>query len=79
MTDFEFVDELPSLRRDDILLREFAQALKARPGVWAKYPQDLKARATAASRINTGVSKVFADGYQATVREGVLYVRAVTT
>lgn len=79
----EFVDELPPQRpspwqrRREI--REFADVLRANPGRWAKYPTVLAATSvsTRAHQIRKGALEAFPHGgFDATVREGVLYVQA---
>lgn len=86
MSAFEFVEELPdsrggNTREQSRLLSEFAAALEGSPGQWAKYPLPLSNDHSAhqsGHRIRTGQSKAFRGGtFEATVREGQLYVRAV--
>lgn len=83
---FEFVDELPSRRGPgvtDPILVEFAEALRANPGRWAKYPVELSrgSRAAVSSTItrNAGTCpKPFrGGGFQSRIVTGVVYVRYV--
>lgn len=87
MAEFEFVDELPpKVRRtrgqqsDRDLIAEFAAALRARPGVWAKWPADISVASspTYRKRIQEGVFPAFRNGvFAAAERNGLLYVRYV--
>lgn len=83
---FEFVDELPPRRgrnATDPILVEFAEALRANPGRWAKYPVQPSrvSRASVSSAItrNTGTCpKPFrGGGFQSRIVTGVVYVRYV--
>ena len=83
--EFEFMEELPGkLRRsaDPVLVR-FAEALRANPGVWAKYPNSLTtaSRGNMAFLIKNGRDNApvpFRNkGFEATNRGGTLYVRWV--
>lgn len=82
-TEFEFVDELPpkEVRRSDgFLMDKFAAAVRARPGVWAKWPLDLGPSSPGmyVTGINTGRLKAFRNGgFDAQSRNGVLYVRYI--
>lgn len=84
---FEFVDELPSRRgpgATDPILVEFAEALRANPGRWAKYPVELAptSRSTVSSSITTNANcpKPFrGGGFQSRIVTGVMYVRYVGT
>ncbi|MGH8967598.1 MAG: hypothetical protein ACRDXB_20045 [Actinomycetes bacterium] len=82
MIDIEFVDELPGGRvgpNRDPVAKDFAAALKDRPGAWAKWPTTLT-RSSAysyATRIHKGAIKPLALGFEAAVRKGQLYVRFV--
>lgn len=84
--EFRFVDELPAVpsdRRGDPLLSEFADALRARPGEWAEYPYESRSNVGArslAQRIKTGRgAEPFRHGdrykFDACTRGGVVYVR----
>lgn len=86
MTKFEFIDELPGTeshtgRAASSLLIEFAAALKANPGVWAKYPIPVKMTYSVGWRINTQTDCAVAfrgdPGFEAATRKRVLYVRWV--
>jgi hypothetical protein len=86
VTQFEFVEALPAETRGhqlDPVIFEFAEALRARPGEWAKYPI-----ATSPSWRNTLVWSIRntnsrtptafrSGGFDARQRGGVLYVRYV--
>lgn len=84
---FEFVAELPARVRtrpekysESMLVHRFAAASKRRPGEWAKWPGPIKP-STAHSycqKIRQGTQRGFRErGYQAQVRNSVLYVRYV--
>lgn len=87
MTAFKFVDYDPRSRsrcyiRDAALIREFADALRGNPGVWAEFPVPSKTNPGArmlASRINRGEvgAPMVLRGceFEATCRGGVVYVR----
>ncbi|MCM6776240.1 hypothetical protein NDR87_18900 [Nocardia sp. CDC159] len=80
--EFEFVDELPAKtgRGRDWLLDAFAEALKARPGQWARWPKPLmdSTAKTYVSAIGKGRLRPFPVGeFEAVVRFDVLYVRYV--
>lgn len=88
MTNFEFVDNIPSRgkggRRVDPVLIEFAEALRDNPGRWAKYPHTPTSQAGASATahlIRAGhpsAAKPFRGGdFDAAVRQGVLYVRFI--
>jgi hypothetical protein len=83
---FRFVDDLPPVpsdRRGDPLLVEFADALRYYPGRWAEYPYPSLSNVGARSlarRINTGRgAEPFRHGdrykFDACTRGGVVYVR----
>jgi hypothetical protein len=81
----DFVDDLPPLpsvagKAVSAALVRFADDLRANPGRWACYPNPLTKRsaATIAQNIKRGKAPAFRDGtFEAAIREGVLYVRAV--
>ncbi len=84
---FEFVDELPAAIRTNSdqqcerwLIDRFSAVLRNRPGDWAKWPADIRA-STAKSygvQIRSGTMRSFRNGgYEAQVRNGVLYIRYV--
>ena len=87
---FEFV-ELPDNAyrpaRDNTLIMEFSNALRARPGDWARYPLSASSASSFRSlayRINQGGTaspKYLRDDddgcFQAATRDGMLYVRFV--
>lgn len=81
--EFEFVGELPfkayQHRVPGSLMREFAQALRSRPGMWAKWPTSLHASTCGGytTKIRNGAFLAFREGFDATSRNGVLYVRYV--
>lgn len=89
MTAFEFVDNLPNGNekfgnKPDPLIVEFAEALRSRPNSWAKYPRPTKSKGSIQALkwlINTGndrAPKPFrGGGFEATARDGVMYVRYV--
>jgi hypothetical protein len=84
MSKFELVAELPSKgprgRKPDPLLLEFADFLRENKGQWGKWPIDHKPStlATRVNRINKGRDPIFyAEEFEATVRNGVLYVRTL--
>lgn len=82
MTNFEFVDNLPGRktgRRGE--LADFAAALKANAGKWAKSPRiygNDKSAYSAASGINSGKSTDLSEGFEARARkdkeDGKVYV-----
>ena len=86
-TNFEFVDELPEgggggSRGRTPILRRFAEALRANPRKWAKYPFEFSSPGAAfstASRINTGKNgcarSLIDPEFQAQARGCVVYVR----
>lgn len=78
--EFEFVDHLPPQnppRGADATLRDqFVAALKARPGVWAKWPS--VESTSFASNIRRGMIRHFRGGeFEAETRNGSVYVRYV--
>lgn len=77
--EFEFVDELPPRdeRRPKADMHGFTDALRARPGEWAKWPADLLSASVTgyASGIRKGMVATFRGGFDAAARNGVLYVR----
>ncbi len=80
---FTLIDELPASSytdRVDILLRQFADALRANPGKWGEWPKP-QARGSAHStgfQIRKGIHGSFPGGeFDATARQGKLYVRYV--
>jgi len=85
MSRFKFVDHLPAPAksgRKPTILDAFAKALKANPGQWAEYPKKLttSSRYTYVTQINRGRSdrgQLTCGGFQASVRNQKLYVRAV--
>jgi hypothetical protein len=85
MTRFEFVDDLPSaLNKDNwarkAVLCELAEALRASPGRWAKWPFEPPTRAAASQvvhRIKSGQIPTLKDGFEAVTRDGVAYIRFV--
>lgn len=81
MTVFEFVDELPAKEvrhRPEGLLEEFAAALKAQPGRWAKWPIELANVNGQTSDIKNGYLKPFRGAsFDARSRNGTLYVRCL--
>ena len=85
MINVEFVDRLPvqrAQRKDSTgqLHAEFSEALKARPGEWAKLPADLGgANPSVASGIRKGIGyKAYRGGqFQAHYINGQNYVRFI--
>jgi hypothetical protein len=83
VTAFEFVDALPNDRpRRREIIAEFADALRANPGRWAKFPSQPGAQtpmSNIASAINTRKSpRALCDGtFEAASIKGVCYVRYV--
>jgi hypothetical protein len=84
MTKFNFVD--PDIMQPrgskNSLLQEFAEALKARPGEPAEWPMPINPQTarSVSSRISMHDStapKLFREGYQAVIRDGVMYVRYI--
>lgn len=82
--DFEFVDDLPytSGCKPDPLIVEFAAALRANPGRWAKYPKDMTAKsmrslASSITNSNKSCPPALREGFEGACRSGVLYVRAL--
>ncbi|MFG1794241.1 hypothetical protein [Nocardia sp. NPDC049149] len=78
----EFVDQLPPKRPgrgSDAFMEEFAAALRRRPGVWAKWPTPIQASTAGGytTKILKGVFPAFPSGFDATSRNGQLYVRYV--
>lgn len=79
MTSLEFVDM--DVRtgdgRSNPLYARIADGLRANPGRWAKWPEVVSGSGvnSLAFRIRKGLVKALADGFQATVRDGILYVR----
>ncbi|WP_280474806.1 hypothetical protein [Nocardia asiatica] len=62
------------------LIDEFVAALKEHPGLWAKWPVDIRVGTVSAYRdgIKKGTLRAFRDGkFDATRRNSVLYVRYV--
>lgn len=84
MKEIQFVDEVPgdpapNSRLHRQRLREFADAVRKKPGQWAVFPYpatDIAGRA-AASRISRGKVNSFGDGFEAVSRRGTVYVRYV--
>lgn len=82
MSDFNFVDELPPIRRRDTVLDDFAKALRDNPERWAEYPKEIKrqamyAQATLINRQDAKTPMRFRGGFEAVTRDGALYVRYV--
>lgn len=84
MTNMEIEWADPPSPRADPFYDEFAQALRDHPGRWAKWPKVYKnASSVAAIRKNIADGDRRApvpfrtDGWEAVVRQGVLYVRYV--
>ncbi|MCG7592437.1 hypothetical protein [Mycobacterium sp. PSTR-4-N] len=85
--DVEFVDELPGRSPTPSAdIAAFADALRAQPGRWARYPwSDDIAERTRKSRaydINRGQATAPAAlrrGFQAAYRNGTLWVRCIAT
>jgi hypothetical protein len=90
MIQFEFVDDLPRRsggdngggRPPDPLVVEFAQALRATPGQWAKWPKSnsaynsLRTMASAITRDVHPCPVALRGGcFEAKTRGGVMYVR----
>lgn len=84
MTAFEFVDELPQDgykqgARPNPVLVKFADALRANPGKWAKWPLEAKTKSALNSivwQINKGHRRLWSDlDFEARQIDGVLYVR----
>lgn len=88
---YRFVNDLPpaarrgrkSSRNQKRGVHErFANALRAKPGIWAKFPSKLKltTRYSYVTYINSGRLPAFAEpGFEAAVRGGELHVRWVPT
>lgn len=86
-SEVQFIDELPEKagrRREDPLVAAFAETLKSQPGRWAAHPLNGKwtyrSTCSFASRINNHDTKAppsLRHGFEATVRNGVAYVRFV--
>ena len=81
---FEFVDDLPPTRREkSALVAEFADALRANPSRWAKYPLAISEGATRsyAAFINTGNSRgpkdLISGEFEAKTTRGTLFVRFI--
>ncbi|MFE3060659.1 hypothetical protein [Nocardia sp. NPDC059239] len=82
---FEFVDQLPPSkgnagRRLDPLLFEFAQALRANPGQWAKWPRAISERRSRQIHweIKRGMRRALPPGeFEACSRAGVAYARYI--
>jgi hypothetical protein len=89
MAEFEFVEELPTRihtprggPNERLLLEAFAEALQARPGVWAKWPFMIRPQtvSTYRKRIKYKTMPAFQSGhYEAADRNSVLYVRYTGT
>jgi hypothetical protein len=90
MSEFEFVDDIPEERsggsnggrRPDPLVVEFAQALRATPRQWAKWPKSnsaynsLRTMASAITRDVHPCPVALRGGcFEAKTRGGVMYVR----
>lgn len=84
MTEFLFLEELPpkaSRSACSDLIYEFAAALRARPGVWGRWPQEISATAggNITTKIRNGTLKPFEEGrFEAVSRNGAFYVRCAT-
>lgn len=81
MTEFKFVDAPPpgEIGRNS-MYREFAEALRDRPGEWAIWPREFKNKQTACacvSNIRRGDRGIFKDGFEAVARGVTVYVRFV--
>lgn len=76
--DIEFVEELPEPSARE-LNRQFAETLRSRPGMWAKWYKPLvrAAQYSYATKVNSGSYGAFSGGFEAVVRSGDLYVRFV--
>lgn len=89
MTALAFLKELPAAARlrttaTSHEVQEFADALRANPGRWAAYPWSgeltPKSRRSRACDINAGrvtAPRAMRCGFEAAVRDGVLYIRYV--
>lgn len=86
MAEFEFVNGLPKAttrprREPDPKLIRFAEALQGNQGQWAKFPSTDEMSPATASRWSTAIRRKnvppFDEGFDAKVRNGVLYVRAL--
>lgn len=68
----EFVDQLPQAARPGVGGKDgdFLRDLHANPGRWAVYPSELKPESMSTTR-----QRLRKRGYEAAVRQGVLYVR----
>jgi len=84
VTKFEFLEELPSHgsanRPGDQLLTEFADALRAHPGMWAAWPRPVanSTAQTVGSYIRGGrYVSLPANEFEGRYRGGVAYVRYV--
>lgn len=85
-SEVEFLDQLPARwrGRNDDAIAAFADALKSQPGKWAVHPLNSEwskgYKRSAASNITRGshlAHSVLRIGYQAALRDGVVYVRYV--
>lgn len=80
---FEFVDDLPPTGRErSALIAEFADALRANPSRWAKYPLALSkiSAQVYATHINNGNGrgpKDLISGFEAKATRGALFVRFI--
>lgn len=75
----EFTDEPVSRGKGNPLYFEIASALRANPEKWAVWPLPTDGRQghNMAANINLGRLKAFVGGFEATVKNGTLYVRFV--
>ncbi|TDH48712.1 hypothetical protein E2F47_22715 [Mycobacterium eburneum] len=82
MTNFEFIEGEPPPpdHGRNAMYRAFADALRARPGDWAKWPREPKdannAR-TLASNLNAGRLTTFATGFEGRASGATVYARYV--
>ncbi|MEV6219909.1 hypothetical protein [Nocardia sp. NPDC051833] len=80
---FQFVSTLPTTirsRKPSDLLSEYAAALRARQGQWAKWPRKVSQSSSYAitDNVRKGAYPALpAPGYEAATRNGVTYVRYV--
>ncbi|MEC4616303.1 hypothetical protein [Tsukamurella tyrosinosolvens] len=82
MIKIEFIDDLPEPTRGrNQIYADFRDALRTRPGSWARYPREFSSAEVARTQvgnINRNASGAWAE-FEATQRGDLVYVRFVGT
>ncbi|MFD7843979.1 hypothetical protein ACFV4K_13735 [Nocardia sp. NPDC059764] len=75
MSAFDIQLPAPQTRARERANRQFAAELRRRPGRWAVYPWPTRHPHSTKHRLRNGMSAAFGPGFEAEVREGVVYIR----